>query len=195
MKKTVFIIPGFKHHPITKAYKEIAKILKKEGYLPIFVPLVWKKRTVSENTAYFLKAYKKINRKKKYILGFSFGAMVAFIASTKVKSSGLILCSLSPFFQEDIKNTKMGLMSSLMAERYEDFAQFRSSTLAKKIKTKQIHMLYGSKEERSLKKRVNETFGHISSTRKCLIQIQKTEHTIGSMRYLQTIQQIARSLY
>lgn len=195
MKKTVFIIPGFKHHPITKAYKEIAKILKKEGYLPIFVPLVWKKRTVSENTAYFLKTYKKIKRKKKYILGFSLGAMVAFVASTKVKTSGVILCSLSPYFQEDVSIVKRRLMSPLMIERYDDFDKLHSKTLAKKIKTRQVHMLYGAKEAKSLKKRVNETFGHIRSTRKHIIQIQQTEHTIGSMRYLQTIQQVARNLH
>ena len=86
-----------------------------------------------------------------------------------------------------------------MSTRFTDAESLKlkvlEDLLIKKIKTKQIHMLYGSKEERSLKKRVNETFGHISSTRKRLIQIQKTEHTIGSMRYLQTIQQIARELH
>jgi len=81
-----------------------------------------------------------------------------------------------------------------MAERYEDFAQLQSSILAKKIKTKQIHMLYGAREAKSLKKRVNKTFDQIVSARKQLTQIQKTEHEIGSIRYLQTIQQVARVL-
>lgn len=195
MKKTVFIIPGFKHRPSTKAYKSISRILKKEGYLTVLVSIPWKKTTVSENTEYFLREFNKVKRKKKYILGFSLGAMVAFVASTKVRTSGVILCSLSPYFQEDVAIVKRRLMSPLMIERYDDFDKLHSKTLAKKIKTKQIHMLYGAKEARSLKRRVNETFGHISSTRKRLIQIKKTEHTIGSMRYLQTIHQVARDLH
>lgn len=194
MKKTVFIIPGFRHGPGTRGYKEIAGILRKEGYFPVLSRISWKKRTVSENAAFFLKEFSRMKRKKKYILGFSFGAMVALLASTKVRSSGLILCSLSPFFREDIAKVKTNLMSALMAERYEDFAQLQSTVLAKKIKTKQVHMLYGAREAKSLKKRVNKTFDQIVSSRKQLTQIQKTEHEIGSFRYLQTIQQIARVL-
>ncbi len=194
MKKTVFIIPGFRHGPGTKAYKEIAVILREEGYFPVLSGISWKKRTVSENAILFLKEFTRMKRKKKYILGFSFGAMVALLASTKVRSSGLILCSLSPFFREDIAKVQTNLMSAVMAERYQDFAQLQSAVLAKRIKTKQVHMLYGTREAKSLKKRVNNTFDRIISSRKHLTRIKKTEHEIGSTRYLQTIQQIARVL-
>lgn len=177
-RKTIFIIPGFKHRPTHKAYKEIAKILKTEGYLPILVAIPWKQTTISENTDYFLKKYKRIKTKKKYILGFSFGAMIAFIASTKVSASGLILCSLSPYFKEDVSSS-----------------QFRCAALAKQVKAKQILMLYGAKEEKSLIKRVRHAYIQISSRNKRLISILETEHDIGDKRYLHTIHQIARVLH
>ena len=152
-------------------------MLKKDGYHPILVKIPWKKTTISENTTYFLEKYKKINTKKKYILGFSFGAMIAFIASTKVSPSGLILCSLSPYFKEDMSSSPL-----------------HCRTLAKQIKAKQIHMLYGAKETKPLINRVTKAFRYIPSMHKYLISIQQTEHNIGDKRYLHKIHQITKEL-
>ncbi|MDP3987654.1 MAG: hypothetical protein Q8P80_00735 [Candidatus Levybacteria bacterium] len=190
-EKTVFVIPGFRHSPTNKAYKEIARILKREGYKPILINIPWKQTTISQNTEYFLKKYKKINTKKKYILGFSFGAMIAFIASTKVSVSGLILCSLSPYFKEDLSNK---WASPITSQRYQDFSNLHCATLAKQIKAKQVLMLYGSREERSLKKRVNDAFDQILSTNKYLFSIKETEHNIADKRYLNKIHQVAKQL-
>lgn len=194
IRKAIFIIPGYKHKPKNRAYKAIAKMLKSEGYDPIPITIPWKQTTISENTDYFLKKYKKINTNKKYILGFSFGAMIAFIASTKVSSSGLILCSLSPYFKEDISKASNRMISSITTQRYQDFSKLHCATLAKKIKAKQILMLYGAKEEKSLIKRVTQAFYQISLRRKYLILIEETEHDIGDKRYLYKIHQIAKKL-
>jgi len=184
----MFIIPGFNHLPTSKAYRQIAKILKSEDYFPVLVKIPWKNTSILENTKYFLKEYKKIKAKKKYILGFSFGAMIAFIASTKVRSSGLILCSLSPFFKEDLP------ISETMMKKNKDFHKLRCVSLAKKIKSKQILMMYGAQEAKSLIRRVTDAFNRISSANKFLISIYKTEHNIGTKRYLNKIHQAARAL-
>lgn len=193
-KKPIFIIPGFRHRPTSKTYKELAKMLKNAGYHPIVISIPWRQTTISENTNYFLKKYKKINSKKKYVLGFSLGAMIAFIASTKVNIRGLILCSLSPYFKEDLSKTDDSWTSPIMIQRYHDFSGLHCKTLAKQIKAKQILMLYGAREEKLLIKRVTNAFSQISSTNKYLIQIKKAEHNIGDKRYLNKIHQIAREL-
>lgn len=192
-EKTIFIIPGFAQRPTNKAYIEIAKILESEGYCPILIDIPWKKSTISQNAEYFLKIYKKTKAKKKYILGFSYGAMIAFIAATKVNASGLILCSLSPYFKEDMPKTNKNL-SALMATRYEDFSKLHCETLAKKIKAKRVLMLYGGQEAKTLIKRVTGAFDQISGTKKHLIRISKTKHEIGNKRYLNTIHQASREL-
>lgn len=193
-KKTIFIIPGFRHIPTNKAYTEIAKILKKEGYSPIVVTIPWKHTTLSQNTEFFLKKYKKVHTKEKYILGFSFGAMIAFLASTKVSVDGLILCSLSPYFKEDMTRMNKNLHASLTMERYEDCSRLHAGRLSKQVKAKQTLLLYGEKEAKSLINRVNEIYDQIPSTHKYLLPILKTEHNIGDKRYLQKIHQIARTL-
>lgn len=192
--KAIFIIPGFGHKPKNKAYKAIARILKKEGYSPISVSIPWRQTTISENTKYFLRKYKKIKTKKKYILGFSFGAMIAFLACTKVSVNGLILCSLSPYFQEDLAKTNHNLISSFMLSRYQDFSRLHCATLARQIKAKQILMLYGAKETKSLINRVRKAYGQILSSHKYLISIKETDHNIGDKRYINKIHQIAREL-
>lgn len=192
-KKTFFVIPGYKHRPNDKAYKEIATILRGLGFEPVLVNIPWKGSTISENTEYFLKEFRKVNRKKKYILGFSYGAMIAFLASTKVSVSGLILCSLSPYFKEDLPKIKK-MTTRLQKLRYQDFSKLHCESLAKQIKTEKLMMLYGTREERSLKKRVREAFEQISTTQKYLMQIRKTEHNIRDKRYINTILQVIKTL-
>lgn len=177
-KKTIFIIPGYRQSSTSKAYKAIAVLFAQHGYEPIILSFSWK-QSILQNTEYFLKEYKKVRRKKKYILGFSFGAMIAFLAATKVKVSGLILCSLSPFFKEDSK---------------KEFFDLQFAQLVKKVKADQIVLLYGVKEARSLINRVKETFLHISSKKKKLLPIKNTDHSIGNKNYLQIIHQAVKIL-
>lgn len=177
-KKIIYIIPGFRQKPTSRAYKQIVKVLKSEGYLPIPIYIPWKKTTISEKTDYFLKQFRKRRAKSKSILGFSFGAIIGFLAATKVPVSALILCSLSPYFKEDIATSDL-----------------HSATLAKRLRAKRILMLYGKRESKPLVKRVTKTFRQIKSSHKYLIPIPATEHDIGNRRYLHTIHQAAKALH
>jgi esterase/lipase len=193
-EKVIFIIPGFKHLPTDKPYKDIASLLRNEGYKPVLVSIPWHKKTISENVEFFLKESQKITAKKKYILGFSFGAMIAFIASTKMDTSGLILCSLSPYFSEDILKIKSIMNMPKKTKRQKDYLRLQSTSLAGKIKSNQVLLLYGANEEKSLINRVTETFHTIASTNKKLVPIRETDHDIGNTHYLQAIHKIAREL-
>lgn len=200
-KKLVFVIPGYRHHPQTKAYSALTNILKKEGYVPIIITIPWKQTTISENTEYFLRNYtqvlsrhKSVQRKKIYFLGFSFGAMIAFLATTKVQVSGLILCSLSPYFREDLPKIRNKQYAAITAKRYRDFTQLRAVTIAKKVKAKKVLMVYGKKEAPSLIKRVTKTYLQIATTNKHLLSLKNTEHDIGSKHYLQGIHHAVKTL-
>lgn len=193
-EKVIFIIPGFRQQPTSRAYKDLAKILKVDGYSPILIKIPWKNSTITQNSEFFLRKFNKIEDKKKYILGFSYGAMIALIASTKVESEGLILCSLSPYFKEDLVKTNKKALSSLMKQRFKDFSKLRYGALAKNIKSKQIVILYGTEEASSLIRRATQAFSKIPARKKYLIPVLKTEHNIGNTRYLQTIGLAARSL-
>jgi alpha-beta hydrolase superfamily lysophospholipase len=191
-KKTIFIIPGYRQNPINKAYREISIILKKNGYHPILITIPWKNTTISQNADYFIRQYKKVYREKKYIMGFSFGAMIALLASTKVKASGLILCSLSPFFKEDLVLKKGIKKLSINQQLYQDLIKLQCSILAKKIKTNNVLLLYGSRETKSLINRTTQTYNQINKTNKRLIKIKNTSHDLGDKKYLNKISQITK---
>ncbi|HVT01384.1 MAG TPA: alpha/beta hydrolase [Patescibacteria group bacterium] len=187
--RTIFIIPGFRQNPKSTTYKRVARLFEKEGFRVVSIEIRWKNKTISQTVEDFIEVYKSFKYEEKYILGFSYGAMIAFIAGTKIKSDGLILCSLSPFFSEDLKTNKS--RSIIMKKRYTDFAKLRADLLSKKLKTKKVLMLYGTQEATSLIKRVKNTFENID-TEKTLIKI-KSDHEIGSTRYINTIQKISTS--
>ncbi len=191
--KVIFVIPGFEESVLADGYREVEKIIKAEGYMPVLVDVSWDGTTVSENTEKFLKVYNNIEADKKYILGFSFGAMIAFLASTKVEVTGLILCSLSPYFSEDLpKIGKYWTPSTL--KRYQDFAGLSCNVLAKQLKTQQVLMLYGEEEDKSLVNRVRDAFEKINLSNKYLVPITGAEHNIGDARYLLRIHQVAHRL-
>ncbi len=191
--KVVFIIPGFMQRPNSREYREVSRILIEEGYFPIVVDVTWHKTTVSENTERFLEIFNSVDAKKKYILGFSFGAMIAFLASTKVEVAGLILCSMSPYFHEDLPKIGSNWTPTTLA-RYQDFATLHCATLAKQLKAEQVLMLYGKDEAASLVNRARDAFEKITLENKYLIPVDGAQHNIGDSKYLLRIHQVAQRL-
>lgn len=124
------------------------------------------------------------------MFGFSLGAMIAFLAATRVEVGGLILCSLSPYFKEDLENLKRENGSALKKRRYRDYSKLDCATLAKRIRARQIFMFYGKKEARSLINRVQNAFDGMIAFDKYLIPVQNTGHNIADARYLETIHQL-----
>ena len=120
--------------------------------------------------------------------------MIAFIASTKVSSNGVMLCSLSPYFSEDTSKLNAKAVSKLTTQRYNDFEKIHASQLAKKTKAKKIIMMYGTLEARTLITRVKKTFGEIEVKEKSLFKVRKTEHNIGHKNYLLTISKATANL-
>lgn len=190
----IFIIPGFRQKPTQKVYKQLSSLLKTRGFTPIVVPVDWRQKTISENSEYFLKMYKKIPSSRKYVLGFSYGAMIAFVSATKLPVQGLILCSLSPYFKEDLDNLSRSEYSTLPELYYQDFSKLQFNTLSKKIKAKKLFMIFGMKEELPLIIRSIDTFHTISAESKYLIAIRNTYHNISDKKYLRAISYISHEI-
>lgn len=192
-QKIVFIIPGFGHKISGKGYTELSLLLRKEKYRPIRVAIPWNKSTIIDNASFFIKKYKeKITMFKKenneiYLLGFSYGALIAFLVATKISIKGLFLCSLSPFFKEDLPKQLSIHATPLQTKRFEHFSLLSSRDLSKKIKAKNIIMLYGAKESKPLIARVIKTFKQIPSTNKYLLSVLRTDHNIADKKYISAI--------
>lgn len=110
MKKVSYIIPGFREsHLKQSGYRKIAEYFEERGIQPIQVEIDWKYQKPArfkDFLAQFMKQYEKSRGAEVYLLGFSYGAVTAFLAESKIKPKGLILCLLSPYFEEDLKKMR-----------------------------------------------------------------------------------------
>ena len=140
----------------------------------------------------FLNIYEKNKADNNIFFGFSYGAMTAFLASLKVKADILILCSLSPYFQEDLPSLFKYWKKSVGKKRIKDFKTYKMSELVSKVRT-QTFILYGEREGKFIEKRANDTFNKIK-TDKQLIKVKGAKHDMGNKQYLEEIKKVIEKL-
>lgn len=107
-KKVIYVIPGYGGKCSKRGkFGKIARIFSAHDIEPICVDIDWgdsKGGNFPRYNRQFLKAYKKRKGVDTYVLGFSFGAMIAFLTAAKTKPKKILLCSLSPYFTEDFSH-------------------------------------------------------------------------------------------
>lgn len=193
MKKIAYIIPGYcESHLRQRAYNKVAKFFKEHGIQPIHVDIEWKKNTperFSDYTKQFLDIYKKPKDTEVYILGFSYGATIAFLTAFKTKPTALVLCSLSPYFKEDLKDMKPS-WAKWFRENFTE-SDYSFTKLAPKIKS-QTFLVVGEKEDISCLVRAKDAEKKLSDGQ--LIIAKGAMHKIGQKEYLETVQKVISKL-
>lgn len=192
IKSVVYVIPGFMHSTTRKEYKNVAKFFEEKGIEVVFVQIDWKYKTISDWVEQFLTKYHKNDKRKKYLFGFSYGAMIAFISSLSTEINTQILCSLSPYFHEDLPGLPAKWKKGIGKRRVKDFNKLNMSILAPKVKTK-TYLLYGTKEGKYIEKRANDVFQRLKCE-KYLMKVKDAKHDIGNKEYLKQIQKIVEKL-
>ncbi len=192
-KKIAFIIPGWSESKKNNfAYNKIAGCFKTKGITPIIVDIEWKNKTMSEYVRQFETVYSK-NRKDAeiYFLGFSFGAIIAFISSAKLKLKVQILCSLSPYFKEDFPRIREWWKRHIGKKRLADLRKISFSELAKHVSAKTI-ILAGGKEGKEVNYRAKDAHKRIKNSK--LIIIPEVKHEIQQNEYLAEIEKVIDDL-
>lgn len=193
MNKIAFIIPGYyqtkKNNP---AFSEIAGYFEDRNIKAIIVDVDWKYNTMTEYVEQFKKIYAK-NKKgtKIYFLGFSLGAMISFISSVELKPDVQILCSLSPYFKEDLSIAKEWWKTFWGKKRIESFSKLSFNELSENNAVKTI-ILAGDKEGMQIHRRANDAFKKIKNCR--LINVTEAKHQIEHENYLTEIKKVIYSL-
>lgn len=190
--KVAFIIPGFGESSKFKKYKDIAKTFEEKDINPIILNIPWKKKVMSDYVDFFLSEYFKIEAKEVYTLGFSFGAMISFITSTKVNINTQILCSLSPYFKEDLSVIRKWWLKGVGKHRVENFHQYSYKELSSKVKA-QTFLFVGAKETKEIL-HTDKTIFSLLNCKKSLTLVENAKHDIGDKKYLESINEIIASI-
>ena len=163
------------------------------------VSIDWKKQSMSSFVNQFLKIKPA---KGSYVFGFSYGAMIAVISARKIKPGMLILCSLSPYFSEDIGRTKAVYGKRL--DKYhskkllDGFKKYRFNRIAKSIECKTL-LLAGDKEtiirgknRHLVLNRAKDAKSRIRNSR--LIIVRNGKHNIAGKEYDAALRKVINRL-
>lgn len=187
MSKVVYIIPGFTEKTTEPAYQKIINFFKSNNFRVVPVDIIWPRRVMSDYLEQFLTKYQPNKNDQVYLFGFSFGAMVAFLAAAKIKPKVQILCSLSPYFKEDLPKLKKSSLKIDGKRRIDDFKNISFNERVKNINCQTI-LFIGGKENKSVFRRVNDAHKKIGNSE--LIIIDKAKHKISQMEYLNRIKAV-----
>lgn len=188
--QTIYIIPGFKHSGTEEAYRQLSVKLKHLGLNPVLQNVLWRRSTMSEWVSDFSSSYNKNkNSENSIILGFSFGALIALTAYPllKIKPKHLILCSLVPWFKEDLNALTKTDIKMIGKARYQDFQKFSFSSICSKVDTN-VNLLYGSIEAKrypSIQTRIEAIHAIMRNSR--VYRLNRVDHDIGDSKYQSAI--------
>ncbi len=142
MQKIVYIIPGLGETCRSKRYKMLGQSIEEKGYTAVYCNPDWY-QTVSS------QIFKP--EKDSIIIGFSFGAVIAYLIARKFKFKKVIFASLSPL--------KMITHKELLEEYRKHMSLKEAKILTddvlsikinlNKLKTKYV-ALKGSREEKEI---------------------------------------------
>jgi pimeloyl-ACP methyl ester carboxylesterase len=187
MDRTIFIIPGFKQKITDVEYTWLKKFLKSKGFDVVMVPVEWNHRTISDNVAEFKDFYEINKSKSNYVLGFSYGALIALIVADSIDLKRLYLCSLSPDFKEDLPDMKPWILNYIGKKRVNDLKKRSGKEIAAKLTVPTV-VFYGEKEIKdfpNMEKRSQETVRFAKNAK--LIIVKDAPHVISYPTYVAAI--------
>ncbi len=202
MHKVAYIIPGFTESAHDFPYTQIKEWLQEKSIHAVPIDITWDlQKEIARMPSYteqFLSQFKQEHQPNDevYVLGYSFGAIVAWIASQEIQPHTIILCSMSPFFKEYI-NEHREVWNKKMLKIGEANVQEYSFGLDKPHITRaQVHILIGTDEPVSIVEWSKKVFLHLQNAHvtTTLSLAQGSSHDIKNEQYLKELQKIIESL-
>lgn len=186
--KKIFLIPGFKQKTNDTMFLYLKTFLRKNDFevFPVFIN--WNYKTMIDYVSEFKKFYNENKgNNNNYILGFSYGAVIAFISAEDLKPNKIYLCSLSPDFKEDLINMKPWILKYIGKRRINEIKKRSGIKVAKELSVPAV-IFYGEKEAEKfpyIKKRCEQTTNYAQNAK--LIIIKNAPHDISHPEYVMAL--------
>ena len=190
MSKTIFIVAGFKHKASEEQYDWTREYFTSLGFKVKIPDIEWNNKVMTNYVNQFKNYYRENKTETNFVLGFSYGAMVAFITAVELKPDKLILCSLSPYFGEDLESLKKSWKQYIGHRRVDDFKSYKSKVIAPEI-TSQTTVIYGSAEGVKYPRLKHRCMEVANTVNKCDLLVAKdAPHKIDYPSYVATIKSV-----
>jgi hypothetical protein len=142
--KTAIILVG-RHEVTNKRYQGLVAMFLESGWerVLLYEP-DWRQVTIKKLVTDFLQFVPE-NSQPLTLLGFSLGAMIAFVASAGLKIDNLILCSPSGYFKEYANLLSTDDLAWARGH-LKDFENYSATELVSKSQVKNGHIIAGQIE-------------------------------------------------
>jgi pimeloyl-ACP methyl ester carboxylesterase len=148
--KVAIVIPGFMQHVREgrghRTYEPLLSDLNDAGYVIIAVTVTWAYRTMDDWLAEAEKQIQGIDTKDALLIGFSYGAMISSVLATRHEFGRVFLCSLSPYFAEDVPHLRVSWLAMAGKRRIEVFKKLRFADIVKNYKARETIVFAGTSE-------------------------------------------------
>lgn len=185
--KQLYIIPGFSGTCEGETYEKLCELAKGFEVKPIHIK--WKYRVMSDYISEFLEQVDQT--KEIYTLGFSYGAMISLIASSRIPIKTQLLCSTSPYFKQDLKIIPDRWKKHIGKRRVIDFENFCLNEITKNNQTTS-YLFGGDLEAPLLINRVQELNKMLVNSH--LSILEGVHHDISDPKYLREIEKVLKEL-
>ena len=185
--KKLFLIPGFRQKATDANLRWLIKFLKTKGFKVVGVPIRWNYRTMSDYANDFRSFYNQYKAKENYILGFSYGAVIAFMTANELRVKKIYLCSLSPDFKEDAGKMKPAERKLIGERRFTDVKTRSAREIGKNLKVPSV-IFYGEAEGKKypeMRIRAEETAKFVKQSK--LVVVKGAPHRINHPEYVEAI--------
>lgn len=185
--KTVLLVPGFGETLEDRDYVSVIDAIASKHYKVQFVPIQWKRKTLMDWVAELAEVYTQYDPANTVLAGFSYGAMTAFVAASKLVPAELWLFSLSPYFTEDLKSAKLVWLHQIGKRRSGVFWKTSFNELCKKIScpTKIFIGSLEAKKYPSMKRRFEDAAVKLPDSTPVIVE--KVGHELDHPDYIAAI--------
>ena len=121
MRKTLLIIPGFKESTVEAPYQELLRRNENEYTIITHTPH-WNNKTATDWVQDLKVILSDIDVHNTTVVSFSLGAYITLILAETYAFEKVIVCSLAPFFKEQLPMVPPQAEKVLGVKRMKDFA-------------------------------------------------------------------------
>jgi len=188
MNKVAYIIPGYDGTQHLNNVQLVATLFKSMKVTPVPIKIRWKYRTMSDYLSDLFSQVRANENREMYLFGFSYGAMIALLSAPVLQPTRLYLCSLSPYFKEDLILMREQVAIKIIGKkRHAEFKTIEFNALAKTIKCSTT-LLAGEKESESVIGITQRAHERIKKAR--MIIVPHASHNLNHVSYRNTLKEI-----
>lgn len=130
----VLYVPGKGTSRANYPYDKILRKIQRRGHQTTFCHVAWPRSAVVGDWLDQVRpTYLQCDPAQTILVGFSFGAMIAFLLAAERPPAAFISCSMPSYFAEDLPLVPLRWVRQLTPQRYASFKELHFNDIAPKV--------------------------------------------------------------